>query len=178
MLSSQNLTHGGSKEEDRDKSPSAKYTNPKLRSRHTISIAKVNAAAIMPSAISPIRPKSGITKFTNCRLLRGDTLVHEDLWISSFTGKIIRSQAAFYDEYTLPDKTIDLGGRIVCPGFIECQLNGAFGFNFSTVFEDMSLYGKKLRDLNRRLIKTGVTSYIPTVTSQTSDLYHKVSRAI
>ena len=128
----------------------------------------------MPSAISLVRPRNGITKFTNCRLLRGDVLVDEDLWISSESGKVIRSQAAFYDEYILPDETIDLGGRIISPGFIECQLNGAFGFNFSTLFQDMSTYGKKLRDLNGQLVKTGVTSYIPTVTSQTSELYHKV----
>src|SRR3569833_9994 len=129
----------------------------------------------MPSALSPVQPRNGITKFTNCRLLRGDALVHEDLWISSASGQVIRSQAAFYDEYILPEKTIDLGGRIISPGFIECQLNGAFGFNFSAVFDDMALYGKKLKDLNRKLVTTGVTSYIPTVTSQTSELNRKVS---
>jgi len=128
----------------------------------------------MPSAVSPAHGGNGITKFTNCRILRGEALVEEDLWISSITGKIVRSQAAFYDDYILPDETIDLGGRIVSPGFIDCQLNGAFGFNFSTVFDDMSEYGKQLRNMNRRLVETGVTSYIPTLTSQTKDLYHKV----
>src|SRR5689334_992732 len=131
----------------------------------------------MPAVVSPplsVPRGNGITKFTNCRLVRGDSLVEEDLWISSETGKIIQSQAAFYDEYILPDQTIDLGGRIVSPGFIDCQLNGCFGFNFSTLFDDMSQYSKKLRDLNRNLVKTGVTSYIPTVTSQTSELYHQV----
>jgi N-acetylglucosamine-6-phosphate deacetylase len=128
----------------------------------------------MPSAVSPERPRNGITKFTNCRLLRGNSLVKEDLWISSVTGKVIESQTAFYDENVLPDQTVDLEGRIVSPGFIECQLNGAFGFNFSTVYEDMAQYGKNLHSLNRDLIKTGVTSYIPTVTSQTPELYHKV----
>jgi len=116
----------------------------------------------------------GITKLTNCRLLRGDELVVDDVWISSTTGRILRSQAAFYDDLTLPDRTIDLGGRIVSPGFIDCQLNGAFGFNFSTVFEDMSQYESNLRDLNSKLVETGVTSYIPTVTSQTGDLYKAV----
>ncbi len=129
----------------------------------------------MPSAPSPLHPRNGITKLTNCRLLVGDSLARQDLWISSSTGKVIKSQAAFYDEFLVPDETIDLGGRIVSPGFIDCQLNGAFGFNFSTLFDDMSQYGKKLRDLNRKLVRTGVTSYIPTVTSQTSELYQKAS---
>ncbi|EAQ84995.1 hypothetical protein CHGG_09009 [Chaetomium globosum CBS 148.51] len=73
----------------------------------------------------------------------------------------------------MPDEVIDLGGRIVSPGFIECQLNGAYGFNFSTLADDMTQYGKQLRSLNKRLVQTGVTSYIPTVTSQTSHLYKK-----
>ena len=128
----------------------------------------------MPSAAPPVHGGAGITKFTNCRLLIGGSLVEQDLWISSVTGKIIQSQTAFYDEYIIPDQIIDLEGRIISPGFIECQLNGAFGFNFSTLFEDMSQYGKQLRDLNKKLIQTGVTSYVPTVTSQTSELYHKV----
>ncbi|OIW24377.1 family 9 carbohydrate esterase [Coniochaeta ligniaria NRRL 30616] len=127
----------------------------------------------MPSAIRQA-PVNGITKFTNCRLVVGDRLVDGDVWVSSLTGKILQTQAAFYDQRVLPDETIDLGGRILSPGMIECQLNGAFGFNFSTVLEDMPQYGKKLKEVNRQIVTTGVTSYIPTVTSQTSELYHKV----
>ncbi|KAK6064146.1 N-acetylglucosamine-6-phosphate deacetylase [Seiridium cupressi] len=130
----------------------------------------------MPHSL-PSSPKStpknganGITKFTNCRILRGDQLVLEDLWVNSVTGKIIRSQAAFYDDLNLPDKTINLGGRILSPGFIECQLNGAYGFNFSSLLEPAA-YAKKIRDVNKRLIQTGVTSYLPTITTQTSELY-------
>ncbi len=132
----------------------------------------------MPSAVRSASPRqNGITKLTNCRLVRGDALVWDDVWISSATGKIIRSQSAFYDELIMPDEVIDLGGRIVSPGFIECQLNGAYGFNFSTATADMALYAKQVRDLNKKLAETGVTSYIPTVTSQTSDLYKKVRLA-
>lgn len=130
----------------------------------------------MPSAIaiSPVEDSNGITKLTNCRLLRGDRLVEGDIWISSATGKIMRSQAAFYDNKTSPDRIIDLGGRIVSPGLIDCQLNGAYGFNFSTLFDDMSQYAKNLRDVNKRLLETGVTSYLPTLTSQKRELYHQV----
>lgn len=127
----------------------------------------------MPSATRQA-PSNGITKFINCRLVRGDSLVNDDLWVSSKTGAILHSQTVFYDELILPDETIDLGGRIVSPGLIDCQLNGAFGFNFSTLLEDTSQYGKKVRDVNRKLVQTGVTSYMPTVTSQTSELYQAV----
>lgn len=132
----------------------------------------------MPHSL-PSSPKStprnggnGITKFTNCRILKGDRLVSEDLWVNSVTGKIVRSQAAFYDDLNLPDQTVNLGGRIISPGFIECQLNGAFGFNFSTLLEPAE-YAKKVRDLNKQLVQTGVTSYVPTITSQTSELYKR-----
>ncbi|KAL2016867.1 hypothetical protein VTK56DRAFT_2901 [Thermocarpiscus australiensis] len=129
----------------------------------------------MPSRVRSASPRrNGITKLTNCRLVRGDALVWDDVWVSSATGKILRSQTAFYDELIMPDETIDLGGRIVSPGFIDCQLNGAFGFNFSTAADDMAQYAKQLRDLNKNLAQTGVTSYVPTVTSQTSGLYKKV----
>lgn len=129
----------------------------------------------MPAATTSRRqPGSGITKFTNCRLVRGASLVNEDLWVSSATGCIIHSQAGFYDHHALPDEVIDLGGRIISPGLIDVQLNGAFGFNFSSTFHDMSLYGKKVKELNRKLVATGVTSYMPTITSQTSELYREV----
>ncbi|KAK7753532.1 N-acetyl-glucosamine-6-phosphate deacetylase [Diatrype stigma] len=131
----------------------------------------------MPHSL-PTSPKSspknggtGITKFTNCRILKGDSLVKEDLWVNGITGKIMRSQAAFYDEFATPDEVIDLGGRILSPGFIECQLNGAFGFNFSTLLASPAAYAKKMREVNRRLVATGVTSYLPTLTSQRAEIY-------
>lgn len=130
----------------------------------------------MPHSL-PSSPKStpkdggnGITKFTNCRILKGDKLVEEDLWVNSITGKIVQSQAAFYDDLNLPAQTINLGGRILSPGFIECQLNGAFGFNFSSLLEP-AVYAKKIREVNKQLVETGVTSYLPTITSQRSELY-------
>jgi N-acetylglucosamine-6-phosphate deacetylase len=128
----------------------------------------------MPSAVSPTRAKTGLTKFTNCRLLKDGALIAGDVWVSSDTGKMIDSQSSFYDELSLPDKTIDLGGRIVAPGLIECQLNGAFGFNFSTLLDDMTEYGKKLQQVNHLMVQTGVTSYIPTITSQRPEMYQKV----
>jgi N-acetylglucosamine-6-phosphate deacetylase len=125
----------------------------------------------MPSAISTNTAR--ITKFTNCRLLKGDQLVDQDLWVSSGSGKIVRSQEVFYGEHSVPDITINLGGRIISPGLIDVQLNGAFGFNFSSIPEDASTYGKVLRQVNKSLVQTGVTSYLPTLTSSNKDVYHQ-----
>lgn len=131
----------------------------------------------MPSAVSSIQ-WSGITKFTNCRLAHGEELEFGDLWVSSTTGTILSGQDTFFDAGTLPDRVIDLGGRIVSPGLIDVQLNGAFGFNFSTLPEDIHQYPKSLHEVNRKLVATGVTSYLPTLTSQRPELYQKVGDCI
>lgn len=126
----------------------------------------------MPMAISPDRPPTGVTRFTGGYLVKGNGLVEEDLWISSITGKILCSQEVFYDYHVVPDEVIDLKGKILAPGFIDVQLNGAFGFDFSTVPDDMTDYKKGLNQLNKQLIRTGVTSYLPTLPSQEASIYH------
>ena len=86
---------------------------------------------------------------------------------------ISSSQEVFYSHHVVPDEIIDLKGKILSPGFIDVQFNGAFGFDFSTIPEDMSDYYKGLRRLNRHLVRTGVTSYLPTLPSQRPKVYHK-----
>ena len=127
----------------------------------------------MPIALSPERPRTGVTRFTGGYLVKGNKLVEEDLWISSTTGKILHSQEVFYDYHVVPDEVIDLKGKILAPGFIDVQLNGAFGFDFSTVPEDITVYQKGLKTLNKQLIRTGVTSYLPTLPSQRAEIYHQ-----
>ncbi|KAJ5744097.1 hypothetical protein N7533_008967 [Penicillium manginii] len=119
-------------------------------------------------------PAPRITKFTNCRLVRGSSLVEQDLWIDSLTGKILKDQEAFYELHLSPDEIIDLGGRILAPGLIDVQLNGAQGFDFSVPCDTKEEYDEGLRMVNRGLARTGVTSYLPTVVSSTAEVYHKV----
>ena len=121
---------------------------------------------------------TGVIKFTNCRLVKGNNLIDEDLWISSVTGKIVNGQETIYGNRTAPDRVIDLGGRILSPGFIDVQLNGAYGFDFSVVPEDgIAGYSKGVSKVNKRLISTGVTSYLPTLTSQPPEVYQKVQHS-
>lgn len=130
----------------------------------------------MPAAVSPQgrSASSGITKFTNCLLVKGDKLVKEDLWISSQSGKILNDQEVFYGQRVAPERIIDLHGKILSPGFIDVQLNGAYGFDFSVIPEEgTTAYAKGVRKINENLIKTGVTSYLPTMTSQKPEVYHK-----
>ncbi|MCJ1311193.1 hypothetical protein MMC25_004864 [Agyrium rufum] len=129
----------------------------------------------MPSpSLSPAKPDIKAIRLTNCRLFlphSASVLVPQDLWISPTTGKILNPQRAFFDANITPSETYDLGGRIVAPGFIDVQLNGAYGFDFSVPSED---YGERLKGVvNRRLVGTGVTSYCPTLTSQREEVYAK-----
>jgi N-acetylglucosamine-6-phosphate deacetylase len=74
-------------------------------------------------------------------------------------------------------KVIDLGGRLLCPGMIDIQLNGALGFDFSTVpdtDEGMPAYAATYADVCRGWIKTGVTSFLPTVVTNPSNAFQKV----
>jgi N-acetylglucosamine-6-phosphate deacetylase len=118
---------------------------------------------------------SGVTKFTNCLLVKGDDLVSEDLWVSSISGKILNGQEMIFEHRVAPDQVLDLGGRILSPGFIETQMNGAYGFDFSVIpDEGAAAYGKGVLRINRSLITAGVTSYLPTLTSQSPEVYHEV----
>ena len=129
------------------------------------------------SATGRSRPQTTyITKFTNCRILKPDAtdLIEQDLWIDSRSGKILRDQVAFYELHLAPDEVIDLGGRILAPGLIDVQLNGAQGFDFSVPQGSRQLYDEGLRVVNRGLAATGVTSYLPTVVSSTPEVYWEV----
>lgn len=122
---------------------------------------------------------SGVTKFTNCLLVKGNDLVNEDLWVSSNSGKILNGQEVLFEHRVAPEEVIDLGGRILSPGFIETQLNGAYGFDFSVIpDEGAAAYGKGVLRVNRSLIATGVTSYLPTLTSQRPEVYHEVGKQL
>lgn len=130
-----------------------------------------------PTSTRTGRPTTYITKFTNCRILKQDSpdLVEQDLWIDSRSGKILRDQVAFYELHLSPDEVIDLGGRILAPGLIDVQLNGAQGFDFSVPQASRKVYDEGLSLVNKGLAATGVTSYLPTVVSSTPEVYWEVS---
>jgi len=70
-----------------------------------------------------------------------------------------------------PDKVVDLQGKILSPGLMDVQINGSHNFDFSTPDPD---YASKLVYTQRQMIKSGLTSYVPTVISTTPDSYHAV----
>lgn len=114
-------------------------------------------------------------RLTNCHLCDRGIIVHNtDLYIDTATGKIVDGPL---DGTTF--RTVDLGGRIVAPGYIDIQNNGIYGLNFSALNEhstpaDVAEFEAFYRDVMAKYVKTGVTSLCPTVTSNFPLVYQKV----
>ncbi|KAG6335488.1 hypothetical protein ID866_3595 [Astraeus odoratus] len=122
---------------------------------------------------------NGLVCFTNCLLPQEDgSLVEKDLWIDEHRGVILDAQQTFYLKRQRPAKVIDLGGNILSPGFIDIQINGAFGFDFSVYEGDDQQYRDGLKLVAERITETGVTALVPTIITQESSLYPKLLKLL
>lgn len=98
------------------------------------------AALLSPSihlfiSIIMLRAATGkLVRFKNCRLVRNYELVTEDLW--ALDGVIVDPMARWWASSTsdafLDPEIIDCGGGILSPGFVDLQINGAFGVDFAS----------------------------------------------
>ncbi|KAI9741675.1 MAG: hypothetical protein M1834_000060 [Cirrosporium novae-zelandiae] len=120
-----------------------------------------------------VATKPYLVHLTNCRLVRGSELVNGDLWIDSKSGKIIDTPN-IVDRLLQKHRTVNLHGKILAPGFIDVQINGWQGVDFSIPAATKKEFDVGLRRISQSLIKTGVTSFLPTMTSQAADVYHKI----
>uniref|UniRef100_M3ZD25 N-acetylglucosamine-6-phosphate deacetylase n=1 Tax=Xiphophorus maculatus TaxID=8083 RepID=M3ZD25_XIPMA len=110
-----------------------------------------------------------IIQFTDCRILREHKLQREDLWVRD--GKILDPEKLFFDEQGYADCRLDCGGAIVAPGFIDVQINGGYGVDFSQPCEDVSA-GVSL--VAKKILEHGVTSFCPTLVTSPPAVYHQV----
>lgn len=102
--------------------------------------------------------KKAVRRFANARLLIDHRIQEGDLWVAN--GKIVAPQ----DQ---ADEEIDVRGRILAPGFIDLQINGGFGCDFSRNPERIS-------EVARQLPQFGVTSFFATVVSSSRERYRAV----
>ncbi len=121
---------------------------------------------------SPLHPS--IIKFVNCTLCDKGILQEDGtLWINCESGIILPPQSE-----SVEHSTIDLEGLILAPGFIDIQINGCFGFDFSSLAStnpiDVIKYKNEYNKVMAQLLKTGVTSVCPTITSNFSEVYQSV----
>ena len=117
-----------------------------------------NTSFILDEKAASLIHGKAVKQFINGRILLNHQFLERDLWVAE--GKIIspRDRA---------DIVIDLGGKITAPGFIDIQINGGFGCDFSRNPE-------KLDCVAKRLLQFGVTGFLPTVISSTPDQYRRV----
>lgn len=119
-------------------------------------------------------------KFTNCQALLPDGTLPRDpttysLHVDPVTGKIVDGQSAFFDAQTAFTESIDLDGDYLIPGFIDVQINGGYGVDFSDLQDgDEAGYLCRLDEFARRILETGVTSFVPTIITQKSEAYRKI----
>lgn len=85
-------------------------------------------------------------------------------------GKILNPEKIFYDEKVDSNVKIDCAGSFISPGFIDLQINGGFGVDFS--FNENVEEG--LEKVAKGLLQYGVTSFCPTLVTCPSKVYHRI----
>lgn len=133
--------------------------------------------------------RSQLLRFTNCQALLPDGSLPSDistysLHVDPVKGKIIDGQSAFFDSKSAFTQTIDLDGDYLVPGFIDVQINGGYGIDFSDYGDEQASlpldqlaaqYLERLDSFSRQIIETGVTSFVPTIITQKAEMYRQVS---
>lgn len=112
---------------------------------------------------------ASITQFVNCRILRNHQLQKEDLWVRE--GRILDPEKLFFDEKGFADERVDCEGNIVAPGFIDVQINGGFGVDFSQPSAEVAA---GVRLVGKKILEHGVTSFCPTLVTSPPAVYHQV----
>lgn len=74
----------------------------------------------------------------------------------------------------MADRVVDCHGCIVAPGFIDLQINGAFGVDFSCDITDKESGESVLRKIGQGILAHGVTAYCPTVVTSPPSVYATV----
>lgn len=78
-------------------------------------------------------------------------------------------EAATFHEWAC-DAIVDCGGRILAPGYIDIQINGAYGIDFS----DPNVTEDGIAAAAAQMLATGVTAFCPTLVSSSAETYAKV----
>lgn len=98
-----------------------------------------------------------VKRFFNAKILTDISTYSTELWIKD--GKVITAQNE-------ADENIDMHGKLIAPGYIDIQINGAFGCDFARNPEELEKVAGKL-------LQYGVTAFCPTLVSSSPEQYQK-----
>jgi N-acetylglucosamine-6-phosphate deacetylase len=106
--------------------------------------------------------------------LRGRVVTDYEVWSG---GTVLLGDGSVAD--VSPDDSLladahevhDYDEALILPGFVDLQVNGAFGV-------DVASESSRLPELSRALLSTGTTSYLPTVISSPESIYEVALPAI
>ena len=115
------------------------------------------------------RRKNLLIQFQNCRLIRDEKILSNDLWIRG--NKILDPEEISVNEKLVADLQIDCDNYIIVPGLIDLKVNAALE-------PDLTLDSNKTKDnlkiILKNLLKHGVASYCPTLVSTEVQDYNKI----
>ncbi|KAJ3386121.1 putative N-acetylglucosamine-6-phosphate deacetylase [Lobulomyces angularis] len=116
-----------------------------------------------------------ILKLINCRLIIKEELLSDQvLFIDVTNGKILDGQKIFFQERNWSRlntmQILDCNNLIVSPGYIDIQINGGFGVDFTA---DVDIV-EGLKIVSKELLKRGCTSFCPTIVSSDSKIYENI----
>src|SRR5919199_2263228 len=95
---------------------------------------------------------------TDYEVWPGGTVLFEDCSVADVSP----------DDSLLADahEVYDYDEALILPGFVDLQVNGAFGV-------DVASESARLPELSRALLSTGTTAYLPTVISAPEGIYEE-----
>src|SRR5215210_1529292 len=107
--------------------------------------------------------------------LRGRVVTDYEVWPEGTVllgdgavADVDREGSSLADE---ADEVHEYPESLILPGFVDLQVNGAFGV-------DVASEPDRLDELSRALLRTGTTAYLPTVISSPESLYEETLPAI
>ena len=106
--------------------------------------------------------------------LRGRVVTDYEVWPEGtilFDGGAIADVDRDANLAEEAEEVHDYPDSLLLPGFVDLQVNGAFGI-------DVASEPERIPDLSRALLRTGTTAYLPTVISSPESLYETALPAI
>jgi N-acetylglucosamine-6-phosphate deacetylase len=102
--------------------------------------------------------------------LRGQVVTDYEVWPEGtvlLEGRSIRDVSPDDSPTRDADEVHEHTNSLLLPGFVDLQVNGAFGV-------DVATEPSRLGELSEALLSTGITAYLPTVISSPESLYEEV----